>query len=136
MLRRSRCALCVSVRGNSTNDIPDNQEGGIAAANSTIGQKYQRAQMKHNAVTNLLMLFIVVAPLAVFAWYRSSKYFNIWGSWSDPYALPAGFDPNKDPAPVRSTKMAEPRRPMMTSVAPGGFSVLPEKDAPGARHER
>jgi hypothetical protein len=132
MIRFPRHARLALIGRRSTVTIPDNQEGGIATASSTIGQKYQRAQMKHNRFSNLLMLSIVLAPVAAFMWYRMSKYSDIWRSYSDPYALPHGFDPNRDAPP--STRAVEPRRPMMTSVAPGGFGVLPTKeDARGQR---
>lgn len=107
--------------------VPENKEGGIAAADSTIGQKYQRAQMEHNRFNNLMTLLIVMAPVAVYCAFRCSKYSNIWVSWSDPYALPKGFDPNVDPPPASAA--AEPRRPMMTTSAPGGFSVVKAPDA-------
>lgn len=124
MLRWRSCSFLL-LAGRCSVSIPENQEGGIASADSSTGQKHQRVQMKYNRVNNLLMACIVVLPVGSFLVFSMSKYSNVWVSWRDPYEMPLGFDPNKDPPPKLTSQETVATRPsMMTATAPGQFGVI------------
>lgn len=106
----------------------------IAEANTPLAEQHQRVEMKYNKINNLLLFGCILVPFITFPAFYHYRLRYLWTSWSDPYALPQGFDPNRDPPPKIHQEIPAPK-PMMSGSAPGSFNVKPTSWSTSTKEE-